>query len=159
MGAGILQEPDKSEGGKRMPGRLLGMGLVAAGLLMASSSVRGDDTAVEKDLKKLEGEWTIKSEGGSEITYKFKGDKLEVTAPSRSYKMTVKLDPAAKPEKTLDFQIDEGPDDAKGKTSKAIYKFEGDDTFIFCMRPEGERPDKYEQVGFEQILSKLTRKK
>ena len=73
--------------------------------------------------------------------------------------MTVKIDPAAKPEKTIDFHIDEGPDDAKGKTSKAIYKFEDDDTFVFCMRPEGDRPDKYEQIGFEQILSKLKRKK
>ena len=142
-----------------MPIRLLGMGLVFAGLLVSASAVRADDAAVEKDLKKLEGEWTVKSEGGSEISYKFKGDKLEVTAPSRSYKMTVKIDPAAKPEKTLDFHIDEGPDDAKGKTSKAIYKFDGDDTFIFCMRPEGERPDKYEQIGFEQILSTLKRKK
>lgn len=142
-----------------MPIRLLGMGLVFAGLLASTSAVRADEEAVKKDLKKLEGEWTIKSEGGSEISYKFKGDKLEVTAPSRSYKMTVKIDPEAKPERTLDFHIDEGPDDAKGKTSKAIYKFEGDDTFIFCMRPEGERPDKYEQIGFEQIVSTLKRKK
>jgi uncharacterized protein (TIGR03067 family) len=142
-----------------MHSRLLGMGVVLCGLLVASSDARGDDATVEKDLKKLEGEWTVKSEGGSDIRYKFKGDKLEVTAPSRSYKMTIKIDPSAKPEKTLDFHIDEGPDDAKGKTSKAIYKFEGDDTFIFCMRPEGERPDKYEQIGYEQILSKLTRKK
>ena len=114
------------------------MGLVFAGLLLRLGRPCADDAAVEKDLKKLEGEWTVKSEGGSEISYKFKGDKLEVTAPSRSYKMTVKIDPAAKPEKTLDFHIDEGPDDAKGKTSKAIYKFDGDDTLIFCMRPEGD---------------------
>jgi uncharacterized protein (TIGR03067 family) len=142
-----------------MHSRLLGMGMVLCGLLVAASDARGDDAAVEKDLKKLEGEWTVKAEDGHEVSYQFKGDKLEVTAPSRSYKMTIKIDPAAKPEKTLDFHIDEGPDDAKGKTSKAIYKFEGDDTFIFCMRPEGERPDKYEQIGYEQILSKLTRKK
>ena len=74
--------------------------------------------------------------------------------------MTVKIDPTAKPEKTIDFQIDNGPDDAKGKTSKGIYKFEDENnTFVFCMRPEGDRPDKYEQVGFEQILTKLKRKK
>src|SRR4051794_11502873 len=158
-GETIPDELNDSDGGKPMPVRLLGMGLMLAGVLLASPGARGDDAAVEKDLKKLEGEWTVKSESGSELSYKFKGDKLEVTAPSRSYKMTVKIDPAAKPEKTLDFHIDEGPDDAKGKTSKAIYKFDGEDTLIFCMRPEGERPDKYEQIGFEQILSKLTRKK
>jgi uncharacterized protein (TIGR03067 family) len=132
---------------------------VFAGLLVFTSAVRAVDAAGVKDRNKLAGVWSVKSEGGSEISYKFKGDKLEVTAPSRSYKMTVKIDPAAKPEKALDFKIDEGPDDAKGKTSRAIYTFDGDDTFIFCMRPEGERPDKYEQIGFEQILSTLKRKK
>ena len=55
--------------------------------------------------------------------------------------MTVKIDPAAKPEKTIDFHIDEGPDDAKGKTSKGIYKFEDDNnTFVFCMRPRVTGP-------------------
>ena len=74
--------------------------------------------------------------------------------------MTVKIDPAAKPEKTIDFHIDEGLEDAKGKTSKGIYKFEDDNaTFMFCMCPEGERPEKYEQIGYEQIVSKLKRKK
>ena len=140
--------------------KLGGRSVIRAGLLAAAPALRADDSAVEKDLKTLEGEWTVKSEGGSEISYKFKGDKLEVTAPSRSYKMTVKIDASAKPEKTIDFHIDEGPDDAKGKTSKGIYKLEDDNnTFVFCMRPEGDRPDKYEQIGFEQILSKLKRKK
>jgi uncharacterized protein (TIGR03067 family) len=136
-----------------------GMGLVLAGLLASATALRADE-ALDKELKTLEGEWTVKSGSGEEVSYKFQGDKLEVKAPSRSYKMTVKIDPAAKPEKTIDFHIDEAPDDAKGKTSKGIYKFEDDNNnFVFCMRPEGDRPGKYEQVGFEQILSKLKRKK
>ena len=99
----------------------------------------GRRPAIEKDLKTLEGEWTVESGERRRGSYTFKGDKLEVKAPSRSYKMTVKLDPTAKPEKTIDFQIDDGPEDAKGKTSKGIYKFEDDNnTFVFCMRPEGE---------------------
>ncbi len=140
--------------------KLTAMGLVLAGMLAIATAGRADDAAIAKDLKVLEGEWTVKSGGGEDVLYKFKGDKLEVKAPSRSYKMTVKIDPTAKPEKTIDFQIDDGPDDAKGKTSKGIYKFEDDNnTFVFCFRGEGDRPDKYEQVGFEQILSKLKRKK
>ena len=140
--------------------KLTGMGLVLGGMLATVTATRADDAAIENDLKALEGEWTVTSGGGGEVQYKFKGNKLEVTAPSRSYKMTVKIDPTAKPEKTIDFKIDEGPDDAKGKTSKGIYKLEDDNnTLVFCMRPEGDRPDKYEQVGFEQILSKLKRKK
>ena len=73
--------------------------------------------------------------------------------------MTLTLDATAKPEKTIDFKIDEAPDDAKGKTSKGIYKWDGNDKFIFCFRPEGDRPDKYEQVGYEQIVTELTRVK
>jgi uncharacterized protein (TIGR03067 family) len=140
--------------------KLCGMGLMLSTMIATVTPLRAEDAAVQKDLKTLEGEWTVKSQSGDEILYKFKGDKLEVTAPSRSYKMTLKIDPTARPEKTIDFQIDDGPDDAKGKTSKGIYKFADDGkTFIFCFRGEGDRPDKYEQIGYEQILSTLKRKK
>ena len=73
--------------------------------------------------------------------------------------MTVKIDSAAKPDKTIDFEIDESPDDAKGKTSKGIYKFDGDSKLIFCFCPAGDRPTKYEQNGYEQIVSELTKVK
>lgn len=133
--------------------------LVIAGLLAAAVSLGADDSARDKELKTFEGEWTAKGEGGSEATYKFTKDKLEITAPSRSYKMTIKIDPAAKPEKSIDFKIDEGPDDAKGKTSRGIYKFEDDNTLIFSFRGEGDRPTEFRQEGFEQILTTLKRKK
>jgi uncharacterized protein (TIGR03067 family) len=132
-----------------------------AGLLVAGASVRADeDKEKDKgDLKKLEGKWTAASADGGKVTYTFKAKKLKVEAPSRTYEMTVTLDATAKPDKTIDFKIDEAPDDAKGKTSKGIYKFDGNDKFIFCFRPEGDRPDKYEQVGYEQIVTELSRVK
>ena len=136
-----------------------GMGLVAGCMLAAATGLLADDAAVQRDLKRLEGEWSYRDENGGEVTYKFQGDKLTVQAPNRSYRMTVKLNPAANPEKAIDFHIDEGPEDARGKTSKGIYKFDGEDIFIFCIRPEGDRPTKYEQSGVEQILSTLKRKK
>ncbi|MFO0889684.1 MAG: TIGR03067 domain-containing protein [Isosphaeraceae bacterium] len=144
-----------------MLNRLTRMGLtIAASLAVAAGmAARADEKTAEKDLKKLDGEWIVKSEAGGEVHYTFKGDKLKVEAPSRTYEITVKIDPDAKPEKTMDMHIDEAPEDAKGKTSKAIYKWEDDDTFVFCMRAEGDRPTKYEQIGFEQILTKLKRKK
>jgi len=138
-----------------MPPLLRGLGLGVA-VLLASAWARADD---EADLKKLEGTWTVPSGGGGDVVYTFKGKSLKVVAPTRTYEMTVTLDPKAKPDKTIDLKIDEAPDDAKGKTSKGIYKFDGDDTFVLCFRPEGERPTKYEQVGFEQILTELKRKK
>lgn len=127
-------------------------------VLLLCTFTRADDKAAKEsaDLKRLEGTWTMKSgTGGDDVVYTFKGDQLNLKAPSRSYKMTVKLDEGAKPHKTIDFRIDDGPDDAKGKTSKGIYRFDGDDKFVFCIRPEGERPDKFEQVGEEQFLMEL----
>jgi uncharacterized protein (TIGR03067 family) len=121
-------------------------------------SVRGEDSAVDDELKKLDGEWSVPSLAGGDVVYRFKGKKLEIEAPNRSYKMTITVDPKAKPDKTIDFKIDEAPDDAKGKTSKGIYKIESDDTLVLCFTGEGDRPTKYEQVGFEQILTKLKRK-
>jgi uncharacterized protein (TIGR03067 family) len=136
-----------------------GIGPVAGCVLVVATGLLADDAVVQKDLKRLEGEWSYTNQNGGEVTYKFKGDKLSIRAPNRSYRMTIKLNPAANPEKTIDFHIDEGPEDAKGKTTKGIYKFEGDDIFIFCIRLEGDRPTTYKQSGDEQILSTLRRKK
>ena len=117
------------------------------------------DDKVDPELKKFEGKWTTPAGDGGKVTYTFKGKKLKIEAPSRTYEMTVKIDSTAKPDKTIDFEIDESPDDAKGKTSKGIYKFDGDAKLIFCFCPTGDRPTKYEQNGYEQIVSELTKVK
>jgi uncharacterized protein (TIGR03067 family) len=135
------------------------MSLTVAALLVAGASLRGAEEKDGGDLKKLEGKWTAKAGDGGKVTYTFKGKTLKIEAPRREYQMTVTLDATAKPDKTIDFKIDEAPDDAKGKTSKGIYKFDGSDKVIFCFRPEGDRPDQYEQIGYEQIVTELTRVK
>ncbi len=135
----------------------LGLALALAALI-GTAAVRGADDKIDGDLKKIQGKWSVPSSQGGKVTYTIEGDKLKVVAPTRSYAMTLKLDESAKPEKTIDFQIDEGPDDSKGKTSKGIYKFE-DDKFVFCFAPEGDRPAKYEMEGYEKIVVKLARDK
>ena len=134
-------------------------GLALTALLATGAGLRAADEKAEGDLKKLQGKWTTPAGEGGKVTYTFTGKTLKVEAPSRTYRMTVTLDPSAKPEKSIDFKIDEGPEDAKGKTSRGIYKLEGDDKVTWCFRPQGERPTAYEQVGYEQILSTLTRAK
>jgi uncharacterized protein (TIGR02246 family) len=115
---------------------------------------------VKGDLKKLQGKWTHRASNGDKVTYTFEGKKLKVVAPTREYGITVTVDESAKPAKTIDLQIVDAPDDlSKDKTSKGIYRFDGDDKLIWCFSPLGDRPTKYEQVGFEQILSELTRVK
>jgi uncharacterized protein (TIGR03067 family) len=137
------------------------MGLRLAVLLLASVGVlvHGADDKADSDLKKFEGKWTTPSGEGGKVTYIFKGKKLKIEAPSRTYEMTITIDSTAKPDKTIDFKIDESPDDAKGKTSKGIYKFDGADKLILCFCPMGDRPTKYEQNGYEQIVSTLTKVK
>jgi uncharacterized protein (TIGR03067 family) len=130
-----------------------------AGFLATGSVSRDDDVPIEGDLKTIQGEWTVPSGFGGNVSYTFKGKTLSIESPNRSYKMTIKLDPKAKPEKSINFHIDEGPDDAKGKDSKGIYQLEGEDTLTLCFSGEGDRPTKFEQIGFEQILTKLKRKK
>ncbi|HZN68156.1 MAG TPA: TIGR03067 domain-containing protein [Tepidisphaeraceae bacterium] len=129
---------------------------------LGCSAAAGQDKKDSKssgDLKKLQGVWTTPSQSGEAVVYTFKEDKLTVKAPTRTYKMTVKLDESAKPNKTIDLKVDDGPEDAKGQTSKGIYKFDGDDKFVFCFTPAAERPEKFEQVGFEQFLTELKREK
>jgi uncharacterized protein (TIGR03067 family) len=132
--------------------------LVAANVVFVAAA-RAEDTPEDPELKKMEGAWSVPSGFGGEVTYTFKGKSLAIESPNRSYKMTIKLDSKAKPEKSIDFQIDEAPDDAKGKLSKGIYKFEDDGALTLCFRGEGERPKEFEQIGFEQIVTKLKRKK
>ena len=138
--------------------RRIGAGIACAIVMAAGAGLRADETA-EGDLKKLKGHWVAAGEEGHKVTYDFDGATLKVVAPTRSYTITVKLDPAAKPDKTIDLKIDEAPDDAKGKTSLGIYKFDGDDTFIFCFAPLGDRPAEYKQEGYEKIVTKLKRSK
>jgi uncharacterized protein (TIGR03067 family) len=134
------------------------LGLALAGLLVATAALGGAEDKSAADVKKLEGKWTAPSGDGGTVSYTFKGKTLKIEAPTRTYDITISIDPAAKPEKTIDLKIDEAPEDAKGKTSKGIYKFDGEKV-VLCFRPEGERPTKFEQVGFEQILVELTRVK
>lgn len=135
------------------------LALLALLLLAAGTGLRGADEKIEGDLKKLQGEWVAPSPGGGEVLYTIKGNVMAVKAPSRSYKITVTLDEKAKPNKTIDMKITEAPDDAKGKPSKGIYKFDGDDKWTMCFRPDDKRPDKYENVGFEQFVTEFKRKK
>jgi uncharacterized protein (TIGR03067 family) len=134
--------------------------MAAFALLVAGAGVRGTDEKDKSggDLKKVEGKWEAPAGDGGKVFYTFKGNKLKIEAPTRTYEMTITLDASAKPEKAIDFKIDDAPADAKGRESKGIYKFEGE-KLILCFRPEGDRPTKYEQSGYEQVVVELSRVK
>ena len=124
-----------------------------------AAGLRADEPKLDGDLKKLQGKWTVSSGSGGDAEYDFDDKTLKIKGSARSYTMTIALKTDAKPEKTIDFKIDAGPDDAKGQTCLGIYKFVGDESFVFCLRLDGARPSAYEQIGSEQFLSTLKRKK
>lgn len=136
------------------------IGLALAILIVPLANLRAadDKDKVEGDLKKIQGKWSTSAGDGGKVTYTVDGKTLKVVAPSRTYEMTLTLDPEAKPEKSIDFKIVGGPDDSKGNTSKGIYKFDGE-KFVFCFAPLGDRPAKFEMEGYEKILVTLTKDK
>lgn len=140
--------------------RLLGMALAAA--IVTGSGVRGEDekTALSGDLKSFQGTWVSTAENSQESRWVFEGKKVKSTAGGRDYVCQVTVDPKATPHATIDFRVTEGPDDSAGKTSRGIYKLEGDKLTLCVTGPgEGSRPAEFKAVEDESYLFDLKREK
>jgi uncharacterized protein (TIGR03067 family) len=124
--------------------------IVAVGLLVAADDIKKDE-AVKKDMKLLEGRWTLtssvidgeKKEGDDakgEVT--FSDGKFEAQAGDGTvHKGSFTIDPTKSP-KTIDSVPSEG--DAAGKTHYGIYELK-DDSLKICIATEGgERPTDFE---------------
>jgi uncharacterized protein (TIGR03067 family) len=124
----------------------------------AVSGGAGDKGAIEKELKKFQGAWTVESveAGGKEIpianfkgmTVTFEGDNYTVKIGDKTIQSaTQKLDPSKSP-KTLDGTVAEGPH--KGTVILGIYEI-SDDTLKVCFDPEGKkRPTEFKTVAGSQ---------
>ena len=120
----------------------------------------------KKELEKLQGEWVmaalevdgkaVPEEKLQGTTLTIKGDKYTVSVKDSKHEVTIKLDPSQKL-KHIDMLFPNGTD--LPKVGKGIYKLDGDDKMTFCFKPEGDRPTKYEMIGYEQIVVELTRAK
>jgi uncharacterized protein (TIGR03067 family) len=96
------------------------------------------DEAARKDLKKLQGTWTMASleingqqvpaEKLQNTTLLIKGNKYIVKVKDKTYETRFTLDPTRTP-KQMDMTFSDGPN--KGKLHKGIYSVEGD-TFKLC---------------------------
>jgi uncharacterized protein (TIGR03067 family) len=75
------------------------------------------------------------------------------------YTCKVKIDVDAKPNPTLDLMIDEGPEDAKGKLSKCIYKLDGEKLTVCVSAPGKERPKEFVPAEDEAYLFELKKAK
>lgn len=109
--------------------------------------------------KALEGTWQTSDDDTLDAKWVFKGEKVEVTVNGMEYAGTIKLDDKAKPHATLDIELTDGPDEAKGKTAKALYKLDGEKLVIAVSTPGRDRPKDFEPAPDEVYLFELKKPK
>jgi uncharacterized protein (TIGR03067 family) len=133
--------------------------LAALGLLVgATSQALGDDKPQSELLKPFQGTWATDGDG-IDAKWTFDGEKLKATVNGTDYTCKVKVDTEAKPNPTLDLAIEEGPEETKGKTSKCIYKLDGEKLTICLSIPGKDRPKEFAQVEDESYLFALKKQK
>jgi uncharacterized protein (TIGR03067 family) len=151
----------------RMAMRVLATGLrlllsvaigVGVGLGLGTASALGDDKPQSELLKPFLGTWTSAGEG-LDSTWTFDAEKVKASVSGMDYTCKVKLDADAKPFATIDLLIDEGPEDAKGKTSKGIYKLDGEKLTLCVSTPGKDRPKEFAQVEDAAYLFELKKQK
>jgi uncharacterized protein (TIGR03067 family) len=134
------------------------LGLVALAIGFSTRGVAADDSAESKALKAFQGTWVTSENNDLDAKWVFKGEIVEITVNGMDYKGKVKLDDKAMPHPTLDIDLTEGPEDAKGKTAKGVYKLEGDKLVISVSHPGHDRPKEFEPVPDEVYLFELKKK-
>jgi uncharacterized protein (TIGR03067 family) len=129
-----------------------------AAMLVGGGAARAlaDDDASAAALKTIKGTWV--SDEGIDSKWTFDGESLKASVNGLDYSCKVKVDPKAKPA-TIDLVIDEGPEDAKGKTSKCIYKLDGEKLILCVSLPGHDRPKEFEQAEGESFLFELKKEK
>src|SRR5262249_19386675 len=136
------------------------MGFLVPALWAGSSLCGGgvgaladDEKSASDVLKGFQGAWiSAGAQGGLDSEWTFEGETFKATVNGMDYTCKVKIDPKAKPNATVDLHIEEGPEDSKGKTSKCIYKLDGEKLTLCVSTPGKDRPKTFEQVEDEAYL-------
>jgi uncharacterized protein (TIGR03067 family) len=120
---------------------------------------RGEEKSDAALFKPFQGTWASSGEG-IEATWTFDGDKIKANVAGMEYTCKAKIDADAKPHSTIDLTVVDGPEEAKGKTSKGIYKLDGEKLTICVTSPGGEnRPKDFAQVEDQSYLFELKKEK
>ena len=144
----------------RSPSRRIWMALGFGMVIGLSTGLQAEDPKdleVKGDLKAFQGSWVSKDDMG-ESTWIFKGDKLTLKTPTRSYEMTIKLDPDSKPERAIDFRVLETSPDAKNAKADGIYKIDGEKIHICFAMQEAGRPKEFKMDFPNSFLFELKKK-
>ena len=135
---------------------------VWAGLFLGVGAARAvgvDDPSPAEALKALQGTWVPIDDQGIDSKWSFESQTLKATVNGVDYTCKVKVDATAKPDATIDLVIDEGPEESKGKTSKGIYKFQGEKLMLCISMPGKDRPKAFETTEDEAYLFPLKKEK
>jgi uncharacterized protein (TIGR03067 family) len=133
--------------------------LAALALLSGvTAQALADDKAQSDKLKPFQGTWATDGEG-IDAKWTFEGEKLKATVNGTDYTCKVKIDTEAKPNATLDLDIEEGPEESKGKSSKCIYKLDGEKLTLCVSLPGKDRPKDFAQVEDEAYLFTMKKQK
>lgn len=151
----------------RMGTRVSGSGLacllvlaISAGFELTgstSSALAADENTSAEALKSLKGTW-VTEDSDIDSKWTFEGETVKASVNGIDYTCKVKIDPKAKPHSTVDFLIDEGPEESKGKTSQSIYKLDGEKLTLCVSLPGKDRPKDFEQAE-ETFVFKLKKEK
>ncbi len=128
----------------------------AALLLPFAGRTSAADESPAAVLKTLAGTWT--SSDPVDSTWTFEGETLKASVNGMDYTCKVKADPKATPAE-LDIVIDDGPEEAKGKTSRCIYKLDGETLTLCVSLPGKDRPKEFEQEEGEHYVFELKKEK
>jgi uncharacterized protein (TIGR03067 family) len=140
--------------------RLAAFGLLTVCLLAGSTFAQDD--AAKKDMKLLEGTWTVESatKDGKDFDrikndkLVFAGNKLTVKMKDRDENATYTIDPSKKP-KTIDISTE-----GKMERVEGIYEVKGDSLKICFGEPGTQRPDAFSAGdGTNRFLVVLKREK
>jgi uncharacterized protein (TIGR03067 family) len=133
---------------------------VTASISWANAPRSPDDEAAEAAaLKAIQGTWVTPENSNLEAKWVFKGNKLTASVNGMDYEGNVKIDDKAKPHATLDIELTEAPEDAKGKTAKAVYKLDGDKLIVCVAHPGHDRPKDFEPQPDEVYVFELKKEK
>ena len=135
-------------------------GLVTGLVLVASLSPRRSlpMTQPSPALKAIQGTWVTSENDSIDAKWEIKGETLKASVNGMEYVGKLKVDDKAKPHSTLDIELTDGPEDAKGKTAKAVYKLDGDKLVIAVAVPGRDRPKDFEPAPDEVHLFELKKK-
>jgi uncharacterized protein (TIGR03067 family) len=135
------------------------LGSVACAAGFATRAVAVEEPALEPAIQAIQGTWVTSENDSIDAKWVIKGETLAASVNGMEYVGKLKVDDKAKPHSTLDIALTEGPEDAKGKTAKALYKLDGEKLVIAVSHPGHDRPKDFEPAPDEVYLFELKKQK